>query len=145
MHSFSDKIVIACPPEAFVAALRDPALWQAVLPACKGVEALGEGHLRARIERRVGPLPLRVEPEIRVTGSAGRAVVALSGGSLVAGRVEAGLELALRPVPGAVRIDYAGQVEATGLAGRILAERGPEVARRVRSILNAIKARLEAA
>jgi 2-furoyl-CoA dehydrogenase large subunit len=147
MLQFGDRIVFGCPPERVVAALGDPATLAAVLPWCSGVEPLAPGRFRATIARRIGPLPMRVEPEVtfQPLPAAGLHRLTLTGGSLLTGRVEAALSMQLRPVPQGTQIDYEGEVQATGLAGRILAERGAEVARRFRAMLNALKARLEGA
>ncbi len=137
-------IGIPVPPYRVNQALHDPAILQAMLPACDGVEPLGPGRFRARIARKLGLLTLRVEPDIVLVPTPDGAGLEMSvaASSRVVGSFAARIVLTLRPEQAGTRLSWDGDLVTTGLAQRLLAERQDQIQSRVAGLFQTLRAQL---
>ena len=137
-------ISISHPPQRVTDALHDPAVLQGVLPACTGVDCLGPGRFRAKIARKVGLLTLRVAPDIvLVAAPDGTGLdMSITASSHIAGSFSAQITLTLLPEPSGTRLSWDGQVVATGMAQRLLAERQDQIQARVMGLFTSLKSAL---
>lgn len=140
----SGQMDIAAPAEGVIAAMNDPDILQAILPSCSGTRRVGPGRFVATVTRKVGPLSLSIEPEIEVSPLEGeRSHLAIRGGSRIIGQVAASLDMTLRGAGSGIRLAWDGEVTATGLAQRLLAERSARVAALVTGLFNELKHKVE--
>ncbi len=140
----NDELEIYRPPEEVEAALYDPKVLAEILPSCKSVDCVEPGHFRARIERKLGLLNLRVEPDITLRKRPDSLILSIRADNPVAGSVVADVVLTLRPAPKGTKLAYQGTVETSGLAARLLADRQAQFARRVKGMFLDLQCLLEA-
>ena len=129
------------PPHRVAAALHDPAVLRLMLPACEGVDEVGPGRFRARIARKVGPLTLRVEPDIVLVPAAdGQGLdLTVEAVSRIVGSLSATMTLTLQGDGGGTRFAWDGQMVTTGLAQRLLSERVDQIGARVTTVFTTLK------
>lgn len=132
--------------DAVMAAMNNPAVLQAIMPSCSNARQVGPGRFVATVTRKIGPLSLSVDPEIEVAPlDAGQSRMAIRAGSRIIGQVQADLDLTLTSVAEGTSLGWTGDITATGLANRILAERETRVAALVAGLFNGLKHKVEKA
>ena len=138
-------LAIAQPPHRVAAALHDPAVLQRMLPACDGVDPVGPGRFRARIARKLGPLTLRVEPDIVLVPAAdGRGLdLTVEAASRIVGSLSVQMTLTMEGDGGGTRLSWDGQMVTTGLAQRLLSERTDQIEARVTLLFTTLKQEVE--
>ena len=134
-------LTIQQPPHRVHNALHDPAVLQRMLPACEGVDAVGPGRFRARIARKVGPLTLRVEPDIVLVKAAdGQGLdLTVEAASRIVGSLSATMALTMQGEGSGTRLAWDGQMVTTGLAHRLLSERVDQIEARVTMLFTTLK------
>jgi carbon monoxide dehydrogenase subunit G len=137
---------IAGTPDAVMAAMNSAEVLQAIMPSCSGARQVGPGRFVATVTRKVGPLSLSVEPEIEVAPlQDGQSRLTIRAGSRIVGQVQAELGLTLGKGPIGTQLAWDGEVSATGLAQRMLAERAARVSALVSGLFNELKHKVEKA
>lgn len=134
-------LTIQQPPHRVAAALHDPAVLRLMLPACEGVDPVGPGRFKARIARKVGPLTLRVEPDIVLAPAAdGQGLnLTVEATSRIVGSLSAVMALTLQGEGDGTRFTWDGQMVTTGLAQRLLSERMDQIEARVTTLFTTLK------
>lgn len=135
-------ITIRVPPQQLLQSLEDPQMLAAVLPACRGIRTTAPGRHVARLEHKA--LPVGVDVDLTVTPSGSGMLIEMQAGGMVTGRVRAGLQLDLTPVPAGSRLDWYGDLSAKGLAGRLVAGKDDAVQARVLAMFRQMKQKIEA-
>jgi carbon monoxide dehydrogenase subunit G len=138
-------LTIARPAQQVHKALHDPAVLQRMLPACEGVDMVGPGRFRARIARKVGPMTLRVEPDIVLVPAAnGRDLdLTVEAAGRIVGSLSATMTLTMQDEPGGMQLAWDGQMTTTGLAQRLLSERMDQVEARFNALFSTLKQAVE--
>ncbi len=126
-----------------MAALNDPAVLQAVLPSCTEARRLGPGRFVATITKKIGPMPVSVDPQITLSPlTDGRARMTIAAGGFIIGRAQAVMDLYLKDAPAGTRLVWQGEISATGLAGRMVAESGAKTAEVMQNVFVAFKRKI---
>ena len=119
----SGQIKSICPPEVLVSALHDAPTLSRLLPGDFTLEAVGDGRYAFSITKSIGPIKLTLPGEMTLTSGLGHDLtLSARAAHLIGGRVDLDLTLTFDQHGGLTRLAYAGTVEATGLAGRVLRE-----------------------
>ena len=142
---FTGTVVVKLPPQDVMASLNNPAVLQAALPHCVGAQAVAPGQFLAKITRKVGPMPVTVEPQITLSPfEDGQSRLTITAGTAFFGRAETAIHIWLEEIPAGTRLTWEGDISATGLAGRLLADRKDKLAIMVRNLFLAFKNKAEA-
>lgn len=137
-------IGIARRPEIVEATLNDPAVLMAILPSCTGVTCVRPGLFQAAITRKLGLLSISVQPEIEiVTLDGNQRRLSLRAGSRIAGSVAADLVLTFAAGPGGTQLSWNGFLTTSGMAARLLSERGDQIGERVKALFGSLKGHAE--
>ena len=129
------NIRIAATPESIAAALRDPAVLAAILPACRGVSPQEGGAFTADFAREVGRMRLGLSARLRVAGEGAAQVLEIEGGNLLTGKIAARCDIRLAPRGAETRLDWDGSVTLQGLLRKLAETAAPGTADRVVSAL----------
>lgn len=140
----SGLVVVRLPVAQVMAAFNDAEVLRAVLPSCVEARQVGPGRFAARLTRKVGPMPVTVEPQITVAPlQDGSTQLTIAAGNAILGRVQSALDLRLDPVEAGTRVSWTGDVQATGLAGRMLTDRKARIGQMVRNLFLRFKNAVE--
>ena len=137
----SGQIRTTCPPEFLLRVLRDPNAMRQMLPAGSQLDQAGDGSFTFTLTKSVGPIRLNLPGTLTLTptGEGHDHQMSVRASHMIAGKVTMGLHISLTPVEAATRITYLGEVEATGLAGRILNEHSARANGVVKASLTRLK------
>lgn len=139
-------VEIAAPPAQVLKRLADPATLQAMLPGEARVTLKSPGVYGFTLKKTVGFLDVRQSGDLRLTQAGpDRAELSLDASHLLAGAVALKVSITTTPKPKGTRIDYDGDLSATGLAGRLLRDREEGVKPYIRRIFQKLKAQIESA
>ncbi|MBD3763682.1 MAG: SRPBCC family protein [Rhodobacterales bacterium] len=140
------NVFVALPPDRVAPALTDPEMLRRMLPGCPGLEPAGPGRWRAPMERDMGPLTLRLTADLTMQAVGPNAWrLTAQGGTMISGKVSAGFDITLEERAPGTRMTYAGTIEASGLAGKMLASREESLRNYVRNMFGTLVGELEAA
>ena len=113
-----------CPPDRLMALLHDPLILARMLPKGCEVTKSGEGSFDFAIRRAFGPINLSLPGTMTLmpTGTLQDHVLTAHAAHIIGGKVELTLTLAARRTDGTTKLSYEGDLQATGLAGRLMKE-----------------------
>lgn len=139
-------VEIGLPPKRVRRSLGEPAVLRALMPGDAAVRKTGPGQFAFTLVKPIGPVKLRQAGQITLTDLAERQVqVAVKASNLVAGSVDLQFIIHLQPRPSGSQITYAGEIQAKGLAAKLLADHQDKVPPFMGRAFQRLKARLEAA
>lgn len=142
---FHSNIQVTSPPDAVVWALRQPALWQALLPDGGKASAAGPGQIDLGLSRGVGLFAtsmtgrLHIAPRGRGFGQR----LSFAASHLLAGSLEVEVQVEITPLPLASLLNLTGTITASGAAGRYLTGRQHEVNAAVDRMVRQLRRLLE--
>ena len=137
----SGQIRTPCPPDLLVAVLRDPVALAQLLPAGSKMDLGVDGSFAFSVTKSIGPIRLTLPGKLQLTptGSGHDQVMTVHAAHLIGGKVDLCLDITITAVGQTTHLTYAGDLTASGLAGRVLQEhRG-----RANSVLKAALTRLK--
>ncbi len=137
----SGQIKTHCPAEFLLEVLRDPAAMAQLLPEGSKLEKTDEGVYSFTMTRSVGPIRLTLPGTLTLTprGKGLGQRITVKAGHLIGGKVDLDLKVDVNEADGQTRVGYDGDVEATGLAGRILKEHHARANSAVKTSLTRLK------
>jgi len=120
----SGQIRTTCPPDFLLKVLRDPDAMRQLLPVGSQLDQSPDGSYAFTMTKSVGPIKLTLPGTFSLTptGADHDLMMSVRAAHMIAGKVTMDLHIGLTPVEGLTRISYLGELDATGLAGRILNE-----------------------
>jgi carbon monoxide dehydrogenase subunit G len=137
----SGQIRTTCTADQLVSALSDAAALQHLLPSGSSIEKAEDGTFAFSVSRNVGPIRLTLPGTMALTptGENHDQQLTARASHVIGGRVSLDLALRFTQSPGQTRLAYAGELVATGLAGRIMRERQARVETELKSALTRLK------
>lgn len=113
-----------CPPPFLVNILRDPDAMMQLLPAGSDLEQSPDGSYKFSVIKSIGPIRLTLPGTLTITptGQGHGQTMTVQAAHLIGGKVDMKLHFAITRDEGLTQMVYEGDLDATGLAGRILRE-----------------------
>ena len=142
MMNFVGLLVVGKSSDRVAETLLDPATLAAILPACKSIRTISDGHHLARIEHHA--LPIGMDVDLTCLPTEDGVAISVKAGNLIFGKVRSDFNIALTAAPNGCRMRWTGELTATGLAKNILSGRELDVQDHVQALFRRIKARAEA-
>lgn len=141
----SGQIRTTCPPAFLLKALRDPLAMIQLLPSGSKLEQSGENSYAFTMTKSVGPIRLTLPGTLTLTptGEGHNQKLTIHAAHLIAGKVDLTLQIVLDQASAQTRIGYDGELEATGLSGRILKEHRARANEVVKAALTRFRLRAE--
>jgi carbon monoxide dehydrogenase subunit G len=142
----SGLIRTTCPPDLVLSVLGDSATLLRLLPKGSKLDQIDQGRFRFSVSRAVGPVKLTLPGEMALVpaGQGHDRMLTIRAAHIIGGKVDLDLSLTFDTSAGHTRLAYAGTVEASGLAGRVLRERHARVDDGLRSLFHRLKVLSEA-
>jgi carbon monoxide dehydrogenase subunit G len=118
------QIRTKCPPPFLVSILRDPEAMNQLLPTGSELAQSEDGSYKFSVVKSVGPIRLTLPGTLTInpTGQGHSQIMTVQAAHMIAGKVDMKLRLVITRVEGQTQMAYDGNLDATGLAGRILKE-----------------------
>lgn len=118
------QLKTSCPPPFLVKVLRDPDAMVQFLPMGSDLKQSADGTYKFSVVKSVGPIRLTLPGTLTITptGQGHGQTMTINAAHLIGGKVDMKLHLAITRTEGQTQIAYEGDLDATGLAGRILKE-----------------------
>ena len=141
----SGTVEFAVSAQGLRTALQSPRVLASMIPGTVEMQPAEGGNFAFLMKKTLGPVELRQRGtvEVRLLGD-NHVGLELRSRHRLGGTVKVATLLVLIPRVGGTRIDYDGNVEATGLAGRLLRDREERVQPFVRNLMRRLKAEIEA-
>lgn len=140
----SGSVLVKATPAQAADALRDAGLLGSVIPACRSIRATGENSYEIRLDY-YGPVKLGMDVALSYTPNPdGSFDVVLRAGNMITGRVNSRTQLGLQPDPKGCLLSWSGSIEATGLAGRMLAGQAARLSARTNRMFRELGEKVEA-
>jgi carbon monoxide dehydrogenase subunit G len=113
-----------CPPPFLVNILRDPDAMMQLLPAGSELEKSPDGTYKFSVVKSIGPLRLTLPGILTITptGQGHGQTMTVAASHMIGGKVDMKLRINIFRAEGQTNMTYDGDLDATGLAGRILKE-----------------------
>jgi uncharacterized protein len=145
MH-LSGTIQIVAPQDQVAAAMRQPEMLRQMIPGCVDVVQVSDTEFGARIEKEIGPVTLRLPVQVTVepAETENSYQLQITGRSMIAGSVQVTVAVQLGPESGGTRVDYTGDLRATGLSARLLKGREESLMHRTDAMFAKLKGEVEA-
>jgi carbon monoxide dehydrogenase subunit G len=120
----SGQLRTKCPPPFLVNVLRDPDAMMQLLPVGSDLEQSEDGSYRFSVIKSVGPIRLTLPGTLTITptGQGHGQTMTVHASHLIGGKVDMKLRIDIARAEGQTQMTYQGDLDATGLAGRILRE-----------------------
>ena len=120
----SGQMKTICPPDFLLNVLRDPNAMRQLLPAGSRLDQSDDGTYPFTMTKSVGPIRLTLPGTLTLTPQAEgfNHLMTVRASHMIAGKVSLDLHIDITQAEGQTRITYQGELDATGLAGRILNE-----------------------
>lgn len=137
----SGQMKTTCPPAFLLGVLRDPAAMRQLLPVGSSVNQTGAGVYSFTITKSVGPIKLTLPGTLTLTptGTGHDHTMTIRASHIIGGKVTMDLHIGVTRPADQSRITYTGDLDGSGLAGRILNEHRA----RANGVLDAAMARLK--
>ena len=118
------QIMTKCPPPFLVNVMRDPDAMIQLLPAGSDLEQSPDGSYKFSVVKSVGPIRLTLPGTLTITptGEGHSQTMTVRASHLIGGKVDMKLHISISRAEGQTQMTYEGELDATGLAGRILKE-----------------------
>lgn len=140
----SGTVLVKATLDEAAAALRDADLIGSVIPACRSIKAVGNNAYEARLEYH-GAVKLGLDLALTYTPVSDRDFdVDLRAGSLITGRVNSRTRLSLAPAPDGCTLAWSGNLEASGLAHRLIQGQEARIAARTNRMFRELGEKVEA-
>ena len=137
---------ISAPPDRVAQALEQPDVLRALLPGEASVEKTSAGQYSFTLKKTLGFLELRQNGTIQLVPAGQGLTLVVKASHRIGGSADMSVLIGLTPGTGAgTRIAYDGTMEASGLAGRLLREREPQVRPYIARVFERMRAQIEAA
>jgi len=135
------QIRINCPPQDILAVLHDLKAVERMFPVGSQVAQSARGDYDFTIAKSFGPLRLNLPGTMTLTqiGAGPSQQVTIRAAHLVGGKLDFDLEMTIEATDEGSQIGYSGQVQASGLAGRVLKDYGDRIPHAVRSGMTRLK------
>lgn len=145
MH-LSGQIRTTCPPDLLVKVMRDPAALAQLLPPGSKMALASDGTYAFSVTKSVGPIRLTLPGtmQLAATGQDHNQTLTAHAAHLIGGKVDLTLALTLTTEGRVTHLAYAGDLTATGLAGRVLAEHKARANNSLKAALLRLKIHAEA-
>jgi carbon monoxide dehydrogenase subunit G len=141
----SGQIRTTCPPDQLVRVMRDPAALAQLLPFGSKMDSTGEGTYAFSVSKSVGPIKLTLPGTMALTatGSGHDQTLSAHAAHLIGGKVDLTLALSITTEGRVTHMAYQGNLTASGLAGRVLAEHKSRANGSLKAALLRLKAHAE--
>ena len=128
MH-VSGMIKMTCPPDILLATLHDPLALAEILPSGSTLDRSGADSFDFSISKSVGPIRLTMRGALTLAAVDGDLVqqMTINASHMIGGKVDVSLVLTIDTVDRVTRLGYDGDIDAQGLAGRVLKENAGSV------------------
>lgn len=135
------QIRINRPPQDILAVLHDLTAVERLFPVGSQIAQSAPGDYDFAIGKSFGPLRLNLPGKLTLTqiGAGPSQQLTVRAAHLVGGKLDFDLELTIQPVAEGSNLSYAGQVQASGLAGRVLKDYGDRIPHAVRAGMTRLK------
>ena len=137
-------ILITCPAKRVLNALHSPEVLASLVPGeCEMVQTSATEY-PFTIRRKFGPVALTLPGTLTITPQTEDTYVfALKAAHFLGGKIEMTMTIGVVAAQGVSRLGYEAELEASGLAGRILDDRSDQIEAGIEARLNRLKKRLE--
>ena len=141
------KINTTCPPEIFLATMRDTGALLRVLPAGAQLTAEKDGALAFSMSKTFGPIRLTLPGQMSLiaTGTGHDQILTARAAHVIGGKVDLDVTFSFERAGGKTQLAYTGSLTATGVAGRVLRDHHGRVNHVFRSLLLGLKLQAEEA
>ena len=141
----SGQIKTSCPPVFLLKVLNDPDAIIQLLPAGSKLVQSAPGTFAFTMSKSVGPIRLTLPGTLTITplGKGHDQTLTVKAAHTMAGKVDLDLSIEISREDGVTRVGYHGELEATGLSGRILREHSARANSVVKAALTRLKLHAE--
>ena len=142
----SGLIRTTLPPDLLVSALRDARTLSRLSPGGCSFDQIAEGRFAFSVTKNLGPIRLTLPGQMTLaaTGTGHDQTLTARAAHIIGGKVDLDLALTIEVHRGQTRLAYSGELNATGLAGRVLREHHARANSALKAALTRLKMHAEA-